>query len=69
VVRGRNTGQICLGCAPIPQDYQQNSGGRTGPAGINKSALLIFTVTNLPTTMTLALIGGFWSTSDGKRTV
>jgi len=59
VVRGRNTGQICLGCAPIPQDYQQNSGGRAAPAGINQLAMLLFTVTNPTTTMTLALIGGF----------
>jgi hypothetical protein len=54
VVRGRNTGQICFGCKPIPQVYQQNSGGRAGPAGINKSTMLIFTVANLTTTMTLA---------------
>jgi hypothetical protein len=48
-----------LGCEPIPQDYQQNSGGRAAPAGINKLAMLLFTVTNPTTTMTLALIGGF----------
>ena len=32
VVRPRHTGQLCLGCQAIPQDYQQNSAARRGPA-------------------------------------
>jgi hypothetical protein len=46
-----------LGCEAIPQDYQQNSADLGRRTGINKSAMLIFTFTNLTTTMTPAAIG------------
>jgi len=44
VVRPRNTSRICSAWERIPQECQENGPRGGGPSGINKTAILIFTL-------------------------